>query len=99
MKIKPGAWLLLSFLLLSGISSVYGAEWTGYVFTIEFKGLPKGSSKVGEPFVLTFSGRDDLVGKAVDRCGEYHGIYFVQPVQNLVSYTAIAQCFVRGKEA
>lgn len=89
----------LLFFLLSDVGSVYGESLTGYAFTIEFFGFPQGATKKGEPFILTFSGPEDLMNKAFDKCGEYHGMYFVQPVYEMMAYSVVAQCFVRGNEA
>ncbi len=90
---------MLVFFLLLGAVSGYGEEYQGYAFTIEFLGFLEGATKKGEPFVLTFSGEQDLVNKAYSKCGKYHGMYFIQPVYKMVGYSAVAQCFVRGEEA
>lgn len=98
MKIKTGALILLSFLFLSVTEYVYGEGVEGYAFTIEFMGFPTGAVPTGDPFVLSFSSESELVNKAFDRCGEYHGMYFIQPVYKMAAYSVVAQCFIRGKE-
>lgn len=99
MKLKLGRLLLLGFLALSGAESVYGESVKDYAFTIEFLKFPEGATRMGEPFVLSFSNPQDLVDKAYAKCGMYHGMYFIQPIHKMMAYSVVAQCFIRGNEA
>jgi len=90
------AFLFLLAFLVWGF--VYAENWSGFAFTIDFKGLPKGAKKVGKEFLISFMTLEELIEKSQKECGQYHGIYFVQPVSGLVEYSAVAQCFVRGDE-